>query len=171
MQKRRATISNDFGLDKPILQRWATPRNGCQRIVAPKVAGSSPVGHPPILPANEQKRGALGHRTGSSGSREAVDQPNASSRAMAAPSLIPGNAEKSGGEVFSEVRVRLWKMASSFGRKGESVQAGSLHAGFDGLSSCASLRGHRAVGRACLRADGVRYAGWCGGHRQLQLHC
>jgi hypothetical protein len=33
------------GLDKPILQRDATPRNGCRRIVAPEDAGSTPVGH------------------------------------------------------------------------------------------------------------------------------
>jgi hypothetical protein len=35
-----------FGSDKPILQLAATHGNLCRRIVAPKVAGSSPVGHP-----------------------------------------------------------------------------------------------------------------------------
>jgi hypothetical protein len=38
-----------MGLSKPILQHPATPRNRCQRIVAPKDAGSSPVGHPPTF--------------------------------------------------------------------------------------------------------------------------
>ncbi len=42
-------MSNRIGLDKPILQRTASRGNRCRRIVAPKVAGSSPVGHPPIL--------------------------------------------------------------------------------------------------------------------------
>src|SRR3712207_2598895 len=46
MQKRWATTSNEPGLYKRILQHSATPRNGSRRIVAPKVAGSSPVGHP-----------------------------------------------------------------------------------------------------------------------------
>jgi hypothetical protein len=60
MQKQGATASKENGLDKPILQRTATPGNGCRRIVAPKVAGSSPVGHPPefrIGKANQQNRG------------------------------------------------------------------------------------------------------------------
>ena len=34
------------GLGKPILQFRATLGNRCRRIVAPKIAGSSPVGHP-----------------------------------------------------------------------------------------------------------------------------
>src|SRR5215216_814651 len=38
MQKRRATISKDIGLDKQFLQHSATPRNRGRRIVAPKVA-------------------------------------------------------------------------------------------------------------------------------------
>ena len=46
MQKRRATTSKEIGLDMPILQHTATSRNRSRRIVAPKVAGSSPVGHP-----------------------------------------------------------------------------------------------------------------------------
>jgi hypothetical protein len=45
MQKRRATVSNEIGLGKPILQPTATPRNGCRRIVASEGAGSSLVGH------------------------------------------------------------------------------------------------------------------------------
>ena len=36
----------EIGLSKPILQHTATPSNKCRRIVAPKGAGSSPVGHP-----------------------------------------------------------------------------------------------------------------------------
>jgi hypothetical protein len=48
MQKRWATTSEEIGLDKPILQHPPTPGNRCWRIVAlEKVAGSSPVGHPP----------------------------------------------------------------------------------------------------------------------------
>ena len=43
-----ATASKENGLDKRLLQPTATSRNRCRRIVAPKVAGSSPVGHPPI---------------------------------------------------------------------------------------------------------------------------
>jgi hypothetical protein len=35
-----------MGLNKPILQRVATQRNRCRRIVAPKVAGSSLVESP-----------------------------------------------------------------------------------------------------------------------------
>jgi hypothetical protein len=35
-------VSKEISLDKPILQRMATRRNTCRRIVAPKVAGSSP---------------------------------------------------------------------------------------------------------------------------------
>src|SRR5215217_1197531 len=60
-QKQRATASKEIGLNKPILQPIATPRNRCRRIVAPKVAGSSPVGHPSIYrigKANPRKRGA-----------------------------------------------------------------------------------------------------------------
>jgi hypothetical protein len=45
-----------IGLSEPLLQHRATPGNKSQRIVAPKVAGSSPVGHPPELPANTRKR-------------------------------------------------------------------------------------------------------------------
>jgi hypothetical protein len=48
----RATTSEEMGLDKPILQPQATPRNRCRRIVAPKVAGSSPVGHPVVCRGN-----------------------------------------------------------------------------------------------------------------------
>src|SRR5829696_10126645 len=49
MQKHWATISKEIGLDKRILQHMATPGNRCRRIVAQeKVAGSSPVGHPPF---------------------------------------------------------------------------------------------------------------------------
>jgi hypothetical protein len=48
MQKRRATASKENSLSKPIVQRTATPRNRVRRMVAQeKVAGSSPVGHPP----------------------------------------------------------------------------------------------------------------------------
>jgi len=47
MQKRRAIPSKEIGLSKPILQHLATSGNRCPRIVAPKVAGSIPVGHPP----------------------------------------------------------------------------------------------------------------------------
>ena len=47
MQKRGATASKGIPLDKAILQRTATPRNRCRWIVAPKAAGSNPVGHPP----------------------------------------------------------------------------------------------------------------------------
>src|SRR5215216_345886 len=46
MQKQWATVSKEIGLDKPIVQRSATLGNRCRRIVAPKGAGSSPVGHP-----------------------------------------------------------------------------------------------------------------------------
>jgi hypothetical protein len=46
MQNPWATASNAIGLSKPILQRTATRGNTSRRIVAPKVAGSSPVGHP-----------------------------------------------------------------------------------------------------------------------------
>jgi hypothetical protein len=38
-----------IGLDEPILQRTATPRNGGRRIVALKGAGSNPVGHLPEI--------------------------------------------------------------------------------------------------------------------------
>ena len=38
MQKRRATISKDIGLYKPILQHLSTPGNKCRQIVAAKVA-------------------------------------------------------------------------------------------------------------------------------------
>ena len=65
MQKRRETTSKGIGLDKQFLQRTATTRNGCQRIVAPKGAGSSPVGHPPVFrigKANLQNRDAVGVR-------------------------------------------------------------------------------------------------------------
>ena len=48
MQKHRATASKEIGLSKPILQRMAMPRNRWRRIVAPKDAGSIPVGHPTI---------------------------------------------------------------------------------------------------------------------------
>jgi hypothetical protein len=41
-----AIASKESHPDKPILQPQATRRNRCRRIVAPKVAGSSPVGHP-----------------------------------------------------------------------------------------------------------------------------
>ena len=47
-QRQQATASKEIGLDKPILQRVATCRNACRRIVAPKGAGSSPVGHPSV---------------------------------------------------------------------------------------------------------------------------
>ena len=41
-----------IGLDKPIVQRRATRRNGGRRIVAlEEVAGSNPVGHPRGEPA------------------------------------------------------------------------------------------------------------------------
>jgi hypothetical protein len=47
MQKRRATTSKEISVDKPILQRIATPENELYRTVAlEKGAGSSPVGHP-----------------------------------------------------------------------------------------------------------------------------
>jgi hypothetical protein len=49
MQKRWATASKGNGLSKPILQRLATSRNKCRRIVAPEGAGSSPVGHPSFV--------------------------------------------------------------------------------------------------------------------------
>ncbi len=55
MQKRWATTSKEIGLSKPILQRTATPRNRCRRIVAPKVAGSIPVGHPFIYRIGKRK--------------------------------------------------------------------------------------------------------------------
>jgi hypothetical protein len=43
-----ATISKEIGLDKPVLQHPATPRNRCRRIVfLEKVAGLSLVGHSP----------------------------------------------------------------------------------------------------------------------------
>src|SRR5215204_552389 len=42
----QATASKQFAIDKPILQRTATRGDVCRRIVAPKGAGSSPVGHP-----------------------------------------------------------------------------------------------------------------------------
>jgi hypothetical protein len=48
MQKHLATNSKEIGVDKPILQHPATPGNKSHRFVAQeKVAGSSPVGHPP----------------------------------------------------------------------------------------------------------------------------
>ncbi len=46
MQKRRATTSKETGLDKRFMQRTAIPGYRGRRIVAPKGAGSSPVGHP-----------------------------------------------------------------------------------------------------------------------------
>jgi hypothetical protein len=53
MQKRWATTSNEIGLDKPILQHSATPRNRHRQIVALEdVAGSSPVGHPLFSPSS-----------------------------------------------------------------------------------------------------------------------
>src|SRR5215207_8215379 len=53
MQKRWATTSNEIGLDKRFMQRRATSRNRCQRIMAlEKVAGSILVRHPPKLAAN-----------------------------------------------------------------------------------------------------------------------
>jgi hypothetical protein len=48
MQKHWATKSKESSLDKRILQHMATPGNGARRIVALKVAGSSPVGHPSV---------------------------------------------------------------------------------------------------------------------------
>jgi hypothetical protein len=48
VQKRWATASKENSLFKLILQRVATPRNRVRRIVAPKVAGPIPVGHPPV---------------------------------------------------------------------------------------------------------------------------
>jgi hypothetical protein len=63
MQKRWATASKTISLHKPILQRTATPGNGCRRIVAlEKDAGSSPVGHPPVFrigKLNPQNRDAV----------------------------------------------------------------------------------------------------------------
>jgi hypothetical protein len=53
MQKPLATTSKEVGLDKRFLQRTATPGNKSRRIVAPKVAGSSPVGHPPEFSPRE----------------------------------------------------------------------------------------------------------------------
>jgi hypothetical protein len=47
-QKQLATVSKEIGLDKQILPHPETPRNRCRRIVAPKVAGLSAVGHPMI---------------------------------------------------------------------------------------------------------------------------
>src|SRR5215218_1864209 len=61
MQKRQATASKEIGLSKPFLQHLATPRNRCQRIVAPKVAGSSPVGHPNLPHCDEVKGLPRGH--------------------------------------------------------------------------------------------------------------
>jgi hypothetical protein len=59
--------------------------------VAPKGAGSSPVGHPYKVPANARKKRSPGGQTGGFGtSRAAVDQPNASLSAVAATSLISG---------------------------------------------------------------------------------
>ena len=52
-------MSKEIGLDKPILQRTATPGNRHRRIVAPKVAGSSPVGHPPRFPIGKLKTRTL----------------------------------------------------------------------------------------------------------------
>ena len=49
MQKQRSTTSKEICLHKPILRPVATRGNVCRRIVAPKVAGSSPVGHPPTF--------------------------------------------------------------------------------------------------------------------------
>jgi hypothetical protein len=46
MQKHWATISKQSGLDKRFMQHRASCCNKVRRIVAPKVAGSSPVGHP-----------------------------------------------------------------------------------------------------------------------------
>jgi hypothetical protein len=61
-------------------------------ICAPKVAGSSPVGHPPEVPAKMRKMEPPVSSAGGSGSsRAAVDQPNASSRAVAATSPMPGS--------------------------------------------------------------------------------
>src|SRR5829696_9193349 len=52
MQKHLATTSKEIGLDKRFLQPAATLRNRCRRIVAPKGAGSSPVGHPSVCRKN-----------------------------------------------------------------------------------------------------------------------
>jgi hypothetical protein len=50
VQKHQATASKGIGLPKPILQRTATSGNRVRRIVAlEKVAGSIPVGHPPVF--------------------------------------------------------------------------------------------------------------------------
>lgn len=46
MQKQLATASKEMRLDKPILQRQATPRNTYRRIVPPKGVGSSPISCP-----------------------------------------------------------------------------------------------------------------------------
>jgi hypothetical protein len=49
MRKRQATSSKEIRLSKPILQHPATSRNKSRRIVAlEEVAGSIPVGHPPL---------------------------------------------------------------------------------------------------------------------------
>ncbi len=45
-------MSKEIGLSKPILQRTATRGNERRRIVAPKDAGSSPVGHPLVCRKN-----------------------------------------------------------------------------------------------------------------------
>jgi hypothetical protein len=49
MQKPWTTVSKGICLHKPFLQHRATSSNKNRQIVAPKVAGSSLVGHPPVF--------------------------------------------------------------------------------------------------------------------------
>jgi hypothetical protein len=49
MQKRWATVSKEIGLSKPVMQQAANLGYKIRRIVAPKVAGLNPVGHPPVF--------------------------------------------------------------------------------------------------------------------------
>ena len=55
-QKQRATSGKRIRLDKRLLQPRATLGNTVNRIVAPKGAGSSPVGHPPRFGIAKQNR-------------------------------------------------------------------------------------------------------------------
>ena len=86
MQKPRATGSKEIGLSMLVLQPSATRGNVCRRIVAPKGAGSSPVGHPPRKPVvrriTHDVRRILPYRERISGCLRAVLQRMAEAKSL-----------------------------------------------------------------------------------------
>ena len=98
-----------IGLSKPVLQHRATPGNRYRRIVAPKVAGSSPVGHPRgfgLLKRNTRKAIGLGFVAGDRWQQYISRTPRQALRSPRRPRRLRDGSKCPSSALWMNVQVR-----------------------------------------------------------------